>query len=167
MTDDLDAVIDAVAAIEDASGRPPTSSARRQSWADLSKFKQATTPTCPWSVPGPRHPRRTLLSVPVLVSNSMTDGTMLVLDKRTDPERLRQRHAGDPDGVLLRFRFVGVRATWRFGQKIANPDRVIKLTVAAPEPADDLGAGVFELLTGAQGGPGLCSFRPGHTWRCR
>ena len=26
---------------------------------------------------------------------------------------------------------IGVRATWRFGQKIANPDRIIKLTVAA------------------------------------
>ena len=56
MADDLDAVIDAVAAIEDASGQATHIVGSPQSWADLSKFKQADNATSPWSVPGPRHP---------------------------------------------------------------------------------------------------------------
>ena len=41
MADDLDAVIDAVAAIEDASGQATHIVGSPQSWADLSKVKQA------------------------------------------------------------------------------------------------------------------------------
>jgi hypothetical protein len=52
-------------------------------WADLSKFKQATDSNMSLVSAGTTAPTRTLLSVPVLVSNSMTDGTMLVLDKST------------------------------------------------------------------------------------
>ena len=44
----------------------------------------------------------------------------------------RQRHARDVPGVYFDSDSIGVRATWRFGQKIANPDRIIKLTVATP-----------------------------------
>ena len=62
---------------------PPTSSRHRRAWADLSKFKQATDSNMSLVSAGTTAPTRTLLSVPVLVSNSMTDGTMLVLDKST------------------------------------------------------------------------------------
>ena len=76
MADDLDAVIDAVAAIEDASGQATHIVGSPQSWADLSKFKQADNSNVSLAGAGTTARSRTLVSVPVLVSNSVPDGTM-------------------------------------------------------------------------------------------
>jgi len=83
VADDLDAVIDAVAAIEDASGQATHIVGSPQSWADLSKVKQADNSNVSLVGAGTTAPSRTLVSVPVLVSNSVPDGTMLVLDRST------------------------------------------------------------------------------------
>lgn len=132
MADDLDAVIDAVAAIEDASGQATHIVGSPQSWADLSKFKQADNSNVSLVGAGTTAPSRTLVSVPVLVSNSVPDGTMLVLDRSTILSVYGSVMLATSQEFYFDSDSIGVRATWRFNQKIANPDRVIKLTVASP-----------------------------------
>ena len=67
----------------------------------------------------------------MLVSNSVPDGTMLVLDKSTILSVYGSIQLATSTDFYFDSDSIGVRATWRFGQKIANSDRVIKLTVAS------------------------------------
>ena len=125
-------------------------------WTELSKFKDETDSNMSLVDAGTEAAIRTLLSVPVLVSNSMTDGTMLVLDKSTIVSVYGSVQLATSTDYYFDSDSIGVRATWRFGQKIADrtgdqADRGDTRQLA------DLGAGVFEFLTGAcRGGPGLC-----------
>ena len=123
-------MIDAVATIEDASGSATHVVCSPSSWADLSKFKQATDSNMSLVGAGTTAPTRTLLSVPVLVSNSMTDGTMLVLDKSTILSVYGSVQLATSTDYYFDSDSIGVRATWRFGQKIADTARVVELTVA-------------------------------------
>ena len=62
----------------------------------------------------------------------MTDGTMLVLDKSTILSVYGSVQLATSTDYYFDSDSIGVRATWRFGQKIADTARVIKLTVATP-----------------------------------
>jgi HK97 family phage major capsid protein len=80
---------------------------------------------------GTTAPTRTLLNAPVLVSNSMTDGTMLVLDKSTILSVYGSvQLATSTDYYYFGSDNVALRATFRFGASIADTERVVKLTVA-------------------------------------
>ena len=70
MADDLDAVIDAVAAIEDASGQATHIVGSPQSWADLSKVKQADNSNVSLVGAGTTAPSRTPGSLPVHVNGT-------------------------------------------------------------------------------------------------
>jgi hypothetical protein len=82
---------------------------------------------------GTTAPARTLLSVPVLASsNSIADGTTGV-DRSTILSVYGSVMLATKPGVLLRLRFDRVRATFRFGARIAaGRDALVKLTVATP-----------------------------------
>ena len=129
---DLDAVIDAIATIEDASGTATHIVCSPSSWADLSKFKQATDSNVSLVGAGTTAPTRTLLSVPVLVSNSVPDGTMLVLDRNSVLSVYGTVQLATSTDYYFGSDNVALRATFRFGAVIANSDRVVKLTVATP-----------------------------------
>lgn len=94
-----------------------------QSWADLSKFKQADNSNLSLVGAGSSAPTRTLLSVPVLVSNSLSDTTMLVLDRSTVLSVYGTVQLATTTDYYFGSDNVALRATFRFGQKIANPDR--------------------------------------------
>ena len=128
-------MIDAVATIEDASGSATHIVCSPSSWADLSKFTQATDSNMSLVSAGTTAPTRTLLSVPVLVSNSMTDGTMLVLDKSTILSVYGSVQLATSTDYYFGSDNVAMRATFRFGQKIADTARVVELTVAGARPA--------------------------------
>jgi HK97 family phage major capsid protein len=132
VADDLDAVIDAVAAIEDASGQATHIVGSPQSWADLSKFKQANNSNVSLVSAGTTAPTRTLLSVPVLASNSIADGTTLVLDRSTILSVYGSVMLATSQEFYFDSDSIGVRATFRFGARIANSERLVKLTVATP-----------------------------------
>ena len=131
MADDLDAVIDAVAAIEDASGQATHIAAAAVVGRPV-QVQAGHNTNVSLVGAGTTAPSRTLVSVPVLVSNSVPDGTMLVLDRYTILSVYGSVMLATSQEFYFDSDSIGVRATWRFGQKIANPDRVIKLTVASP-----------------------------------
>lgn len=69
----------------------------------------------------------------MLASNSIADGTMLVLDRST----ILSVYGSVMLATSQEFYFdsgdsIGVRATFRFGARIANSERLVKLTVATP-----------------------------------
>ena len=101
-----------------------------QSWADLSKFKQADNSNMTLVGAGNSAPNRTLLSVPVLVSNSLSDTTMLVLDRNTILSVYGAVQLATSTDYYFGPDNVALRATFRFGQKIADTARVVELTVA-------------------------------------
>ena len=123
-------MIDAVATIEDASGSATHNRLLAVLWADLSKFKQATDSNMSLVGAGTTAPTRTLLSVPVLVSNSVADGTMLVLDQATILSVYGAIQLATSTDYYFGSDNIALRATFRFGQKIADTARVVELTVA-------------------------------------
>ena len=76
---------------------------------------------------------RRLLGLPVLVSNAMITGTLLVVDKSAVLSAYGAIMLATSQDAYFSSESVGIRATWRFGQRIVDPARVVKLTIAAAE----------------------------------
>ena len=125
----LDFVIDAIATIEDAGGVATHIIASPSAWAELSKLKTATDSNVSLVGAGVEAATRTLLSVPVLVSNSMPDGSFLVLDRTAVLSVYGDVQLATSTDYYFGSDSVALRATFRFGQKIADTGRVVKLTI--------------------------------------
>ena len=70
--------------------------------------------------------------MPVLVSNSVPDGTTLVLDRNSVLSVYGTVQLATSTDFYFGSDNVALRATFRFGQTIADTSRVVKLTVATP-----------------------------------
>ncbi len=70
--------------------------------------------------------------MPVLVSNSVPDGTTLVLDRNSVLSVYGTVQLATSTDFYFGSDNVALGATFRFGQKIADTSRVVKLTVATP-----------------------------------
>jgi hypothetical protein len=70
--------------------------------------------------------------VPVLVSNSVPDTTMLVLDRSTTLSVYGTVQLATSTDYYVGSDNIALRATFRFGAQIANTDRVVKLAIATP-----------------------------------
>ena len=73
---------------------------------------------------------RTLLSVPVVVSNSIPDAGLVVLDKASVLSVYGQVLLATSTDFYFGSDNVALRATFRFGAAIADTERLVKLTVA-------------------------------------
>lgn len=129
---DLDAVADAITTIEANDGQATHIIASPAAWGELVKLKTATDSNVSLVGAGVEAPQRTLLSVPVLVSNAMPDYDLLVLDRASVLSAVGTVQIATSFDWAFEADAVGLRATWRFGAKIADTSRVVKLTVAAP-----------------------------------
>lgn len=129
---DLDAVVDAVAGIEAGGGTATHIIAAPSAWASLSKFKAATGSSQNLLGAGTADAVRTLLDVPVLVTPAMTADTLLVVDKSAVVSAVGEVRVATSEHAYFGSDSVGVRVTWRFGQNVVAPDRIVKLTVTAP-----------------------------------
>lgn len=128
---DLDAVIEAVADIEGAGGTATHIIASPTAWATLSQFKTATGSNVSLVGAGTEAVTRSLLGVPVLVTNAMSSSGMVVLDKNAVLSAYGNVDLATSTDYYFGSDGVALRATFRFGQAIVDPDRVVKLTVAA------------------------------------
>lgn len=130
VADDLDAVVDAIADIEDAGGSATHIIASPGAWAEVSKFKDGDTSNRSLIGAGTDAVIRSLLGVPVLVSNSMPNLGMLVLDQSAILSVYGDVRLAVSSEAYFKSDSIGLRATFRFGAKIADTGRVVKLTVA-------------------------------------
>ena len=128
----LDALADAVMGIEAANGQASHIIASPTAFASLSKLKTATGSNSSLVGAGVEAAERLLLGVPVVVSNAMTADTILVLDRTAVLAAIGDVQIATSTDAYFNSDSVGMRVTWRFGVKIADTSRVIKLTVTDP-----------------------------------
>ena len=129
VTENLDAVADAITGIEAANGIATHIIASPSAFGSLLKLKTFTDSNVSLVGAGVEAAQRTLLSVPVLVSNAMTEDTLLVLDAASVLSVYGQVQLATSQDFYFDSDSIRLRATFRFGAKIADVERVVKLAV--------------------------------------
>lgn len=129
VADNLDAVVDAIAGIEAAGGTATHVIASPSAWASMAKFKTGTGSAASLLGAGTNDAVRTLLDVPVLVTPAMTEDTMLVVDQSAIVSAVGDIQVAQSEHAFFGSDSIAVRVTWRFGQNVVAPKRVVKLVV--------------------------------------
>ncbi|WP_395704743.1 phage major capsid protein [Rhodococcus ruber] len=132
VADDFDVVADTLMGIEAANGQATHIVASPSAWASLTKFKAATGSNSSLVGAGVEAAERRLLGVPVIVSNAMTADKILVLDNTAILSAYGNVQLAVSDQAFFASDSVAVRCTFRFGQKLIDPARVVQLTVTDP-----------------------------------
>jgi len=74
---------------------------------------------------------KSLFSVPVIVSNAVPAGGLIVLDKSAIVSAVGKVEVATSDQVWFTSDSIAVRGTWRFGATVVKPNRLAHLTVTA------------------------------------
>lgn len=129
ITDDLDALSDAVALIESHGGTADLIIASPLSWAAVSKLKTGEDSNQSLLGPPAIAAERQLLSVPVAVAATVPDDRLLVLDKRAVLSAYGPLTLAISEHAAFRQDAIVTRVTWRLGAAITHPERVVSLSV--------------------------------------
>lgn len=135
--DNLDALANAITAVEVAGGTVTDITMDPASWGVLRNLKTQEGSALPLlGAPADQADRR-LFGVPVTVTPQMATGTVLVSDRTTivaavGPLRLAQSddHYFDSDSIAR-------RVTWRIGWGVVHPTRLARVGVTIPEGNGD------------------------------
>lgn len=127
--DDLDALADAVAHIETNGGQATHIIAAPDVWAALRKVKTGTGSNASLLGAGTDDATPRLLGVPVITTPAVPQGDMIVVDKTAVVSAVGTIQIATSHDVYFTSDSVALRATWRFGQNITNPERLVKLTL--------------------------------------
>ncbi|EUA31998.1 MULTISPECIES: phage major capsid protein [Mycobacterium] len=127
--DSLDELIDAIALIEDDGGVATHILASPTAWADLQRLKTAEDSNVSLVGAGTTSATRQLLSLPVLVDRDVPAGTVAVLDRSAILAVWGALEVATSRDFHFNRRSVSIRAWWRFGAKVAHPNRVVSLGV--------------------------------------
>ncbi len=137
VTDNLDAIIDAVAAIEEIGGSATHILAAPSAWAALNKLKMfdagedaGSQSNASLLGSGTVAAQRTLLNVPVMSTVGMPTKSLLVLDKRMTLSAYGSLNVAISNDFYFGSDNVAVRATIRFGAGFSKAGAGVKLTVA-------------------------------------
>jgi HK97 family phage major capsid protein len=129
----LDALSDAVAQIEADNGTADLIVASPQSWSSVNKLKTAEDSNASLLGPPAVAAQRQLLSIPVTVSASVPEDTLIVLDKRAVLSAYGPLTVAVSEHAAFAKDSITTRLTWRIGAAITHPERVVELTVVAAE----------------------------------
>lgn len=129
---DLDALVDALAAIQTAGGRPSHFVMSPTAWASLRKFKSATGSNLTILGTGAADALPVLLGVPVLVNNAVPENKGLIVDKRDIVSAVGDVLVSQSDQVYFKSDSIGLRVTFRFGATLVHADRHAVFTVTDP-----------------------------------
>lgn len=131
VADNLDAVIDAVAAIEALPGGMCTNIvASPDSWAELAKLKTALDSNVSLIGAGTESPTKTLLSIPVTVTSAMPANKVLLVDRNKTLSAYGAIQVSRSDDFYFNSDNVALRATFRFGAGFVDAKAGQVLTVA-------------------------------------
>lgn len=124
---DLDPIVDAVALVETAGGTASHILASPQSWAYIQKLKDGNDVHLLGA--GTQAGPRTLLGLPVLVDRDVPDWQLIVLDRRAILSVYGSVLVARSDDFYFNQDSIAVRATFRFGAKVSDTDRVVLVPV--------------------------------------
>lgn len=128
--DNLDAVIDVVASIEELGGSCTNIIAAPDAWASLAKLNDETTSNRSLIGAGVESAQRTLLSIPVTVTSAMPDGKILAVDKTKTLSAYGAIQVSRSEHAYFSSDSLALRATLRFGAGFIESGTGVVLAVA-------------------------------------
>lgn len=129
----LDPVIDAVAAIEGNDGQASIIIASPSAWADLSTLKSASGSNQSLLGAGVEAGVRSVLGVPVVVTNQAEAGTLVVIDKTAIVSAVGPIRLVRSDDAFFTLDVAAIKIAWRIGWSLMHPDRLVSLTTPSYE----------------------------------
>lgn len=128
---DLDNLINLIATLEANGATPSHIIIDPIGWASIAKLKLGTNYNAPLLGAGTEATPRRLLSLPVLVTSAMTASTGLVVDSTAVLSAVGQVSVATSEHFYFGGDNIALRATWRFGQNVINPERIGKFSITA------------------------------------
>lgn len=125
----LDALVDLVASLESNGGTPTGIILDPLAWASLRKIKTAANAETALLGAGTNDAQKTLLDLPVTVSNALTVNSGLVVDRTAVASAVGAVNIATDGSVYFTSDGVALRATWRIGWNLVRPNRIGKFTV--------------------------------------
>lgn len=129
VADDLDPLVDLVAAIEANGGTATHLIVAPDTWAALRKIKVGTGSSQSLLGAGTDDADRRLLGLPVRTSAAVPTGEGLIVDKTAIVSALGPVEIATSEDVYFSADSIGVRATLRIGTKPVRGDRIAKFTI--------------------------------------
>lgn len=128
---DLDVIADAITTIEVNGGQASHILAAPDAWNTIRKLKTATGSNAALLGAGTTDATRQLLDLPVHTSPAIPEGGIIVLDKNAIVSAAGNVMLTVDHSRYFEYDSVAVRATFRFGQNLVRPERVVSLTTIA------------------------------------
>jgi len=126
--DNLDAVGDAITALEVAGGTATHILASPDVWGAIRALKAGTGSNLPLIGAPADQTERRLYGVPVLVSAQMPAGNLLITDQANIIAAAGQIKLATSDQMFFDSDSLARRATWRIGWEVLDPARLAKVT---------------------------------------
>lgn len=133
IADNLDGLVDALAAIQAAGGNPSHIVLSPTAWASLRKFKTGAGSELTILGTGAADAQPVLLGVPVLVNKAVPANSGLVVDKADIVSAVGSVLVSQSEHAYFTSDSMALRVTFRFGARVIHPDRHASFTVTAPE----------------------------------
>lgn len=130
IADDLDGLVDIVAAIQANGGDPSHVVVDPLGWAAIRKLKIDTDSNASLIGAGVSDAIPQLVGIPILVNAQMPAKTGLVIDQQDVISALGSVEVATSEHMYFGSDSIGLRATFRFGAKPIHPERLGKFTVA-------------------------------------
>lgn len=133
--DNLDAIGDAITAVEVNGGQATGIVTDPASWGVLRALKTATGSAQPLLGAPADQTERRLFGVPVIVSAQAAPGSLLVVDRSEIIAAAGELRLAVSEGVYFGSDSYGVRLTWRMGWNVIHPNRLAKVAITLPAAA--------------------------------
>lgn len=130
LTGNLDTLHDLLAVLENALAHPSHIILDPAGWAALGKMKTGEDRNDSLLGSGTTAGEKTLLGLPVIVTNTMPTATGLIIDKSDVLSVLGKVEVATSEHAYFTSQGVAVRCTWRIGAKPMHPERLGIFTIA-------------------------------------
>ncbi|PND54344.1 phage major capsid protein [Mycobacterium sp. ENV421] len=131
VSDNLDALIDGIAELQENLSNPTMIVLSPSAWAEFRKLKVGGTETNSSLIgAGTSDAQQLLLSLPVLVNVAVPSNTGLIIDKSAVVSAYGTVNVATSDHQYFSSDSIAVRCTFRLGQNVVRPSRIAMFTVA-------------------------------------
>ena len=126
----LDALVDLVATLQTNLATPSNILVGPLGWAELRKLKEsATANNVSLLGAGTEDAQQLLLSLPIIVSNAITDLAGLVIDRNAVVSAVGAVEVASSKDAYFSSDSIAHRVLWRIGHTVPRPERLGKFTV--------------------------------------
>jgi HK97 family phage major capsid protein len=133
ITDSLDPIIDAFAAIQAELANPSHFLIDPIGWGKLRKLKTGADSRISILGAGTNDALPMLLNVPVIVTPAMPANSLAILDQSAIVSAVGQLQVAISEDFYFNRDAVAARCTWRFGAQLMRPERIACLNIEGSE----------------------------------